>query len=51
MVLDTMRYLNSLEVVVLMLENDQTGLIWKLARECQAIRRGLFRAGFTRAWL
>lgn len=38
-------------IVVLMLENHRTGLIWKLMRECPYIRTGLHRAGFTGGWL
>jgi len=37
--------------IVLMIENHRTGLIWKLMRECEAIRTGLQRAGFEEGWL
>jgi hypothetical protein len=37
--------------IVLMIENHRTGLIWKLMRECSAIRTGLQRAGFEGGWL
>ena len=38
-------------IVILMIENYRTGLIWKLLRECQTIERGLRLAGFTGGWL
>ena len=37
--------------VVLMIENYQTGLPWRLMRGCEPIRTGLVRAGFTGGWL
>jgi hypothetical protein len=37
--------------VVLMLENDRSGLVWRLMRECPSIVNGLRRAGFTGGWL
>ncbi|HEX6614574.1 MAG TPA: glucoamylase family protein [Rhodanobacteraceae bacterium] len=37
--------------IVLMIENHRSGLIWKLMRECSAIRTGLQRAGFAGGWL
>jgi hypothetical protein len=38
-------------LVVLMIENYRTGLIWKLTRQCEPIRRGLRAAGFEGGWL
>ena len=38
-------------VVVLMIENYRSGLIWKLMRNSGPIRTGLNRAGFTGGWL
>ncbi len=38
-------------VVVLMIENYRSGLIWKLMRSSLPIRTGLTRAGFTGGWL
>ena len=38
-------------IVVLMIENCRSGLIWDLTRRCPHIRRGLERAGFTGGWL
>jgi hypothetical protein len=38
-------------LVVLMLENHRTGLIWSLMRRCPAVRTGLRRAGFRGGWL
>jgi hypothetical protein len=38
-------------IIVLMVENYRTGLIWKLMRECTYIRTGLHRAGFEGGWL
>jgi hypothetical protein len=38
-------------IVVLMIENYRSGLIWKLMRQCAHIGRGLRRAGFTGGWL
>jgi len=37
--------------VVLMIENHETGLIWRLMRGCPYIVTGLRRAGFTGGWL
>lgn len=38
-------------VIVLMLENHRSGLIWKLMRDCPPIGAGLRKAGFTGGWL
>lgn len=38
-------------LVVLMIENYRSGLIWKLMRNSLPIRTGLKRAGFTGGWL
>ena len=38
-------------IVVMMIENFRSGLIWKLMRECGYIRTGLARAGFSGGWL
>ena len=38
-------------IIVLMIENYRSGLIWKLMRQCPYIGRGLRRAGFTDGWL
>ena len=38
-------------IVVLMIENFRTGLIWRLMRQCPYIRAGLQRAGFSGGWL
>lgn len=38
-------------ILVLMIENYRSGLIWKLMRQCPYIRDGLYRAGFTGGWL
>jgi len=38
-------------LLVLMIENYRSGLIWKLMRQCPAIGDGLRRAGFTGGWL
>lgn len=37
--------------VVLMIENYQSGLIWRLMRRCPPIVTGLRRAGFSGGWL
>jgi hypothetical protein len=37
--------------VVLMIENERSGLVWRLMRSCQYIRSGLQRAGFEGGWL
>lgn len=37
--------------IVLMMENYQTGMIWRLMRNCEPIIRGLQRAGFEGGWL
>ena len=38
-------------IVVLMIENYRTRLIWNLMRRCPSIRIGLRRAGFLGGWL
>ena len=38
-------------LVVLMIENHRSGLIWRLMRDCPPVRTGLRRAGFTGGWL
>ncbi len=38
-------------IVVMMIENYRTGLIWQLTRGCPCIRTGLERAGFRGGWL
>lgn len=38
-------------LLVMMIENGRTGLIWKLLRGCPYIRLGLQSAGFTGGWL
>jgi hypothetical protein len=38
-------------IVVLMIENHRSGLIWKLMRDSLPIRTGLKRAEFTGGWL
>jgi len=37
--------------IVLMIENYQSGLLWKLMRSCPYIIEGLRRAGFSGGWL
>ncbi len=37
--------------IVLMIENDRTGMLWRLMRGCPYIVSGLRRAGFTGGWL
>jgi hypothetical protein len=38
-------------IVVMMIENHRTGLIWRLMRDCPPIRAGLRQAGFRGGWL
>lgn len=38
-------------IVVMMIENYRSGLIWKLMRSCPYIASGLRRAGFAGGWL
>jgi len=38
-------------IVLLMIENHRTELIWRLMRNCRPIRTGLSRAGFRGGWL
>jgi hypothetical protein len=38
-------------VLVMMIENWRTGLVWKILRGCSYIRTGLNRAGFEGGWL
>jgi hypothetical protein len=38
-------------IVVMMIENYRTGLIWRLMRDCPHIRAGLRQAGFRGGWL
>ncbi len=37
--------------IVLMIENHRSGLLWRLTRGSEPIRKGLSRAGFTGGWL
>jgi hypothetical protein len=37
--------------IVVMIENHQSGLIWRLTRGCAPIVAGLRAAGFTGGWL
>ena len=37
--------------IVLMIENQRTGSIWRLMRQCPCIVQGLRRAGFRGGWL
>jgi hypothetical protein len=37
--------------VVVMIENFQTGLVWRLTRQCSYVTTGLRRAGFAGGWL
>ena len=37
--------------IILMIENYQTGLLWRLMRDCPYILNGLRRAGFRGGWL
>lgn len=38
-------------IVVLMIENYRTQMIWRLMRECPYVGTGLRRAGFRGGWL
>jgi hypothetical protein len=38
-------------IVVMMIENYRTGLIWRLMRDCSYMRTGLRDAGFRGGWL
>ena len=38
-------------IVVMMIENYRSGLIWKLMRSCPYVATGLRRAGFAGGWL
>jgi hypothetical protein len=38
-------------LLVLMIENARSGLIWSLLRESKVVRQGLRRAGFRGGWL
>ncbi len=38
-------------IVVMMIENHRTDLIWRLTRACPIFRTGLRRAGFSGGWL
>jgi hypothetical protein len=38
-------------IIVLMIENHRSQLIWNLMRRCPYIRTGLLRAGFRNGWL
>jgi hypothetical protein len=38
-------------LLVMMIENHRTGLIWEITRKCPAIREGLRGAGFAGGWL
>ena len=38
-------------IIVMMVENYRSGLLWRLMRECPYVTSGLRRAGFTGGWL
>jgi hypothetical protein len=38
-------------LLVMMIENHRTGLIWEIMRHCRYVRDGLNRAGFEGGWL
>jgi hypothetical protein len=38
-------------IVLMMIENYRTGLLWKLMRDCSYVRAGLRRTGFRGGWL
>jgi hypothetical protein len=38
-------------LLVMMIENHRSGLLWELTRRCPVIRTGLIGAGFTGGWL
>jgi hypothetical protein len=38
-------------IIVLMLENHRSGMVWRLLRECRWLVDGLRRAGFDGGWL
>lgn len=38
-------------IIVLMIENFRSGLLWRLTRRIPCVRAGLKRAGFTGGWL
>ncbi len=38
-------------ILVMMIENHRTGLVWEMLRDSPVIRRGLKRAGFSGGWL
>jgi hypothetical protein len=38
-------------LLVMMIENERSGLLWKLLRQSPIIRKGLEKAGFTGGWL
>ncbi|MEP6884455.1 MAG: glucoamylase family protein [Gammaproteobacteria bacterium] len=38
-------------LLVMMIESHRSGLIWDLMRQCNHLRNGLRRAGFTGGWL
>ena len=38
-------------IVLMMIENHRTGLLWRLMRSCTPVCAGLRRAGFRGGWL
>jgi hypothetical protein len=38
-------------IIVLMIENFRSGLLWRLGRSCEPVQTGLRRAGFAGGWL
>ena len=38
-------------MIVLMIENFRSGMLWRLTRSIPCLRAGLKRAGFTGGWL
>lgn len=38
-------------IILMMIENHRSGLIWRLMRDCPYIKTGLHKAGFSGGWL
>ena len=37
--------------IILMAENHHSGFVWRMMRNCDYLRQGMLRAGFTGGWL
>ena len=40
-----------MKMIILMIENYESGLIWEIMKQCPYIMNGLYKAGFRGGWI